>query len=58
MWYTRVIGRICLEANGEDIIAIVTGNMEMFGASLVVLEVQGCQFKLWDVLATEQSEAV
>lgn len=52
MWHAGIIWRICLEADGEDIVAVVTGDMEVFGASLVVLEVQGCQLELRDMLAT------
>lgn len=58
MRYTRVIWRIGLEADGEDVIAIISGNVKMLGTCLVVLQVQGCQLKLRNMLAPEKSEAV
>jgi hypothetical protein len=55
---TRVIGRVGLEPDGEDIVAVISGNVEMLRASLVVLQVQRSQLELWDVLGSQQCEAV
>lgn len=58
MWHAGVIRRVGLEADGEDIIAVITGNVKMFGTSLVVLQVQGRQLKLGHMLGAQQGEAV
>jgi hypothetical protein len=46
----RVVGWVGLEPNGKDIVAVIAGNMEMFGARFLVLKVQSCQFQLWNML--------
>lgn len=48
-----IIGRICFEADAEDIVAVVASDVNVLGARLVMLQVQGCQLKLWHVLAPE-----
>lgn len=58
VWHTSVIRRIRFEADAEDIVAVVASDVKMLGAGLVMLQVQGCQLKLWDMLGPEQSEAV
>lgn len=54
----RVVWGIGLEADGEDIVAVVARNVQVFGARLVVPQVQCRQLELWDVLRPEESEAV
>lgn len=58
MWHSSIIWRICLEADGKDIVAVVASNVEMLGASLVVLQVQCCQLQFRHMLAAEQCEAM
>lgn len=53
-----VVRRVRLEADGEDIIAVVTSDMKVVGSSLVVLQVKGSQLELRDVLGAHQGEAV
>lgn len=58
MWHTGVIWRVGLEADGEDIVAVISGNVKMFGTSLIVLQVQGRQLELRHVLRAKQREAM
>ena len=37
VWHSSRIWRICLEADGENIIRIVAGNVQVLGARLVML---------------------
>jgi hypothetical protein len=37
MRYSRCIWRICFEPNGEDIVCIISCNMEVLGTSFVML---------------------
>lgn len=53
-----IIGRVRLEPNGKDIVAIFSGNVQVVGASLVVLEVQRGKLKLGDMLGANEGEAV
>lgn len=56
--HSRIIWGIRLEPDGEDIVLILPGNVEIISASLVVLEVQGRQLEFRDMLRTDQSEAM
>ena len=47
---TGVVWGVRLEADREDIVAVVTGNVQMLCSGLVVLQVQSSQFQLWDML--------
>jgi hypothetical protein len=58
MRYSGMVRRICLEANREDIVLVLSGNMQIVGSSLVVLQVQSCQLELRDMLRVEESKAV
>lgn len=58
MWHSGSIWWICLEPNGEDIVRIFSGDMQVFGASLVVLQMESCQLELWHLLHALQSEAM
>jgi len=49
----RVIWRVGLEPNREDIIAVVAGDMQMLCTCLVVLQMQGCQLEFRDVLGSQ-----
>lgn len=56
--YTSCIRRIGLEANGKDIVAVISGNVKVVGASLVVLELQSSELELGNVLGSSQSKAM
>jgi len=58
MRHPRMVRWVCLEADREDIVLVFPGNMQIVGARLVVLQVQSCQLEFWDMLRTEESEAV
>jgi hypothetical protein len=58
MRHACVVGRVGLEADGEDIVGIVARNMEVLCASLFMLEVQRRQLQLRDLLDALDSEAV
>ena len=58
MGNTGVVRRVGLEADGEDIVAIVTANVKVFGACLIVLEVQGGQLEFRDMLGPQQGKAI
>jgi len=52
------IGRVRLEADGEDIVAVVACDVQVVGARLVVLQMQGGQLELGHVLGADKREAV
>lgn len=58
MGHTGIVGRVCLETDREDIVAIVSGDVQMLGAGLVVLQVQRRQLELRDMLRPQQRKAV
>lgn len=53
-----VIGRVRLEADGEDIVGVITRDMQVVGAGLVVLQLQCRQFQLRNVLCSDESESM
>lgn len=53
-----VIRGIGLETDGEDVVAIISGNVEMFSAGFVMLQVQSRQLQFRDMLRSQQREAV
>ena len=55
--YTRVIWRISLETNGEDIVFVISCDVQVLRPSLVMLQMECCELKLWDFLDTHQCEA-
>ena len=52
------IRRVGLETDGEDIVGILTGNVQILGASLVMLKVQSRQLQLWYLLDALEREAM
>lgn len=58
MWDTSGVWWICLEADAEDIIAIVPCHMQIVCARLFMLEVQRREFQLGNMLCALKSEAV
>lgn len=56
--YSCIIRRICFETNGEDIIFIFSGYMQIVCAGLVVLQMQSCQLEFWDMFRSDESEAM
>lgn len=55
---TGIIRRIRLEADGEDIVGVIAGNVQIIGAGFVVLQLQCGEFQLWNVLCSDDSETV
>ena len=58
VWNASVVRRIGLEADAKDIIGVVASDMQVIGASLIMLEMQGRQFKLRDMLSSFDREAM
>lgn len=58
MGHTGVVRRVRLETDGEDIVAVVTRDVQVVGAGLVVLKVQSRQFQFRHVLRPQQRKAV
>lgn len=56
--HSRVVRRVGLEANGEAVVRIVARNVQVLGAGLVVLQVQGRQFQLRHLLDALEGEAM
>ena len=50
VWYSRCIWWVRLESNGEDIVGIISRNMEIVGTGLVMVEPQSSQFQFWEML--------
>lgn len=55
---TGIVRRIRLEADGEDIVGVIAGNVQIVGAGFVVLQLQCSEFQLWNVLCSDDSKAV
>jgi len=55
---TSVIGRVGLEPDGEDVVLVVSCDMEMLRASLIMLEQQRCKLQFRNMLGALQGEAV
>lgn len=53
-----VVGRIGLEADGEDIVAVVPRNVQVLGSGPVMLQVQGRQLELGNMLRAQESKAM
>jgi len=58
VWHSRVIWRISLETDGEDIIRIFPSYVKILGSSFVMVKLQRGQLELGDVLRSLQSEAM
>lgn len=56
--HASVVGRIGLESDGEDIVRIVSRDVEVVCARLVMLELQCRQLQLGDLLDTLESKAM
>ena len=46
---TRLVRRIGFEPDGEDIVLVVSGKMEVFGSGPIVLKLESCELQLWDM---------
>ena len=57
MGHAGVVWRVGLEADGEDIVAVVAGDVQVLGAGLVVLQMQRRQLELRHMLGAQQGEA-
>jgi len=58
MRHSSVVRRVRLEADGEDIVRIVSRDMEIFCPCLVVLQLERRQLQFGDLLHALESEAV
>ena len=58
MGHTGGIRRIGFEANGEDIVFIITGDMKVLCPSLFMLEVECCKLQLGHLLGSFECKAV
>ena len=58
MGHPSVIWWIRLETDGKDIVLVVSRNMHILGASLVMLKVKSCKLQLRDMLGALQGEAM
>ena len=58
MGHAGVIGRIGLETNGEDIVAVFSCDVEVVGASIIMLKSHCCQMQLGNVLGILNSKTV
>jgi hypothetical protein len=58
MRHSSVVWGVRLEADGEDIVRIVSRNMEVLCPRLIMLEFECCQLQLGDLLYALESEAV
>lgn len=58
MRHTRGIWRVCLEADAEDIVLVVSCDVQVVGTGLVVLEEQRRQLELRHMLCLLKSESM
>lgn len=58
MWDPSVIWWIGLEADREDVVLVVTSNVKMLSASLVMLQAESCELQFWNMLDLLQGEAM
>ena len=55
---TSVIWGVSLECDGEDIVLVVSGNVQMFRSSLLMLELEGCKLQFRYVLLSLKHESM
>lgn len=58
MWYASVIWRIGFEANGKNVVFVISCNVQIFSPGFVVLQMEGFQLKLRDILHALQRETM
>ncbi len=58
MGYASAIWRISFEADGEDVVFIVSCDVEVFRPSSIMLQMKRLQLKLRDILEAFQCEAM
>jgi hypothetical protein len=56
--HSRGVWWVRLEANGEDIVRVVSRDVQIFGARLVMLEMEGGQLKLRHLPNTLKGESM
>ena len=55
---TRLVRRVGLEPDREDIVLIISGKMKAFGSGPIVLKLQGCELQLWHMLHTLEGKSM
>ena len=55
---TCVVWGISLEADGKDIVLVISRNVQKFGTGLVVLQLNSCELELGNMLRTLDREAM
>lgn len=58
VWHARGVRRIRLESYAEDIVLIISCNMKIVCARLVVLKMQRRELELGDMLRSLESKAM
>lgn len=58
MGYASVIWRVGFEANGKNVVFVISCNVQIFGPGFVMLQMEGFQLKLRDFLHALQREAM
>lgn len=58
MRHPSIIRRICLEADGEDVVRVISGHVQILRSCFIMLEMEGCKLELWHVLGALESEAM
>lgn len=58
VWHSGGIGRVSLEANREDIVRIISGNVQVISTSLVMLKMECRQLELWDLFDALERESM
>jgi hypothetical protein len=58
VWHAGGIWWVGLEANGEHVVRILAGDVQVLGASLVMLQVQCRKLELWHLLDALERKTV
>ena len=58
MRHPRGIRRVRLEADGEDVVRVIAGDVQVISAGLVVLEVEGGELEFGHMFRSLQRETV
>lgn len=58
MGHASVIWRIRLKPDREDIVLVVSCNVQILSSSSVMLKLKSCKLQLWDMLRPLESEAM
>ena len=55
---TRLVWRIGLESNREDVVPIIASKVKIFSTCSIMLKLESCKLQFWNVLQAFEGESV